>query len=110
LAVAVSLPASSAIQSRPINVVVASCYTDMSKVRVSIDGQGLELTPPTQRNDSIGLCFGRVMKLGRHISVVLIVQDRTESFALNLNARSKTVLIAAREMTASVREKPVMFD
>jgi hypothetical protein len=110
LAVAVSLPASSAIQSRAVSVVVANCYTAMPDVRVSIDGHRLELTPPAQRDDSVGLCFDRAMKLGGHISVALTVQGRTKRFALNLNARSKMVLISARELKAGVEEKPIMFD
>ena len=107
---AVSLPASSAIQSRAVNVVVANCYAAMPDVRVRIDGQSLALTPPARRDDSVGLCFDRAMKLGGHISVVLTVQGRTKRFALNLNARSKMVLISARELKASVEEKRVMFD
>ena len=94
-----------------VGVSVVDCYSSTPPFEVELDGRRLELTPASERDDSVGLCFaGTLPDASKTAHVRLTRNGHLREFRLMIGKRTKILVIEADDLSATTSDKVLMLD
>jgi hypothetical protein len=94
---------------REVSVIIFDCYSAMRDVSVSIDGRAIEISPPTEIDDTTAICGGTSLAVGEAATVTIARDGDTRQLLVPIGADAEWLWIEVRSMAASSeREAPLL--
>ena len=94
-----------------VGVSVVTCYTSTPAFEVELDGRRLELTPASERDDSVGICFAGTLPAGSKTAHLRLTRNgRSREFRLMIGKRTKILVIEADDLSATTFDRVLMLD